>query len=283
MAFLDFISQWYNLSYVVALALAMALFALKLVGLGMSDSDVDADADADVDVDVDHDLDVDLDHDLDVDVDHDVDIDVDHDVAVGGDVDMDVDAGVDADVYADANVDGVADGISTLTAILLFFNVGKVPFVVVLECFLLGFGLTGLFVTEKLVLQAETGGEPFPAGSHLFLYSMPAALLVGVVLSKALSQVWAKILPSVETKAVTRRSLVGHEAVVASVKIDEKNGRATVTDRDGDLHTVFCRTVRGIPPVPKGERVVLVRYVRKGDEYLVRRPTESQPSQSQDS
>jgi hypothetical protein len=217
---LEFLQLPSNLVFVIPLLLGLVLFTLQLVGFGLSGGH---DVDADHDVDVDHDIDVDHD----VDVDHEVD--VDHDVDADHDVDHDLDAG-----------HGFAVG-----DVLRFLNVGRVPFMVVLQSVLLSVGLFGLVASFVLAPR-------LPAGVPLLAATVPIGTIVGLLFSKVLTNFIARMAPTIETKDNRLSKLVGAEVTVESAQVDDKQGRGAWKDAAGHLITVYIRTAPGAPPISKG-------------------------------
>jgi hypothetical protein len=215
---IEFLQQPANLVFVVPLVLGLTLFMLQLVGFGLAsggDHDVDGDGDLDHDVDVGHGVDVDGDH--------------------------DVDAGEhDADGFAFADA-------------LRFLNVGRVPFMVVLQAVLLSFAFFGLVASFALAPR-------LPQGVPLLAVTLPAALVLGVGFSKVLTGLIARAAPAIETKENKLSRLLGAEVQVESAQVDEKQGRASWKDPDGHLITVYIRMAPGAPPLAKGAKARLESF-----------------------
>jgi hypothetical protein len=143
------LGRWENVPFLVPATVGLLFMLLQFVGFGLdqlgAESDVDGDADADADLDgglaaIDHDVDHDLDHDLDQDVDHDVDHDAD---------------GV-AHAHDHHTVEPAGPGL--LAAVLTWFNVGKAPFLVILETLFLAFGIFGVAGTTYLARAEGLAG-----------------------------------------------------------------------------------------------------------------------------
>jgi hypothetical protein len=151
-----------------------------------------------------------------------------------------------------------------VSAVLTWFNVGRAPFMIVLEVLLLGFGVVG--VTGVSALATSGGMRGWPAIALTF----PVALIGGAFLAKVVGGLIAKHLPTFESKGTTSRSLVGTTAEVASAEVTAEGGRASARDAQGDLYTVFCRLAPGLPAAKRGERVLLVAYAPEEDRYTVK-------------
>ena len=53
--------------------------------------------------------------------------------------------------------------------------------------------------------------------------------------------------------------------------VSERIGRVSVYDKFGTLHMLKCCVRKGAEPIPKGQRVVLVKYKRLRNLYVVGR------------
>lgn len=237
---IGFFLKSFNIVFLLPIGLATLFIALQAVGLGLTSFDGDLDLDADLDADIDADVD------LDVDVDADLDVDLDADAEVS------VDAGVEA---------GEA---SMLLHFLSWFHLGKVPMSVLLSVFFYAFGFAGLLATTNLRQSANI--HEF---GKLTMIAVPIALVAGLLFTKLLGGVVGRILPGVETKRSGARMWVGLTAEVVSTQVDSEKGRGLLEDEDGDLHTVFLQLMNAsAEPIPKGQRVKLLRYKAQEGKYL---------------
>ena len=265
--------QWWNLVYVLAFFLALLYALLNAVGLATSEAgadvgmDHDIDADVDAHVDLDHDVDFDHDVSFDHDVDVDAGVDIDHDVDVHVDVDHDVD--LDHDVHLDHDLHAE---LSLLEEALSFFGIGKVPLSVILMTFLITFAIVGWAVNTVLKDVVITPLIFFPI-------SCASAIFCGLAGTKVLASTLGRYLKPVETAAVRRASLVGRIAT-ARLPVTDSFGQATVEDQYGTRHKVVCKVPEGAEPVPRGQSVLLVRFVpdrrrdRRTDGYYLVEPYE---------
>jgi len=168
-----------------------------------------------------------------------------------------------ADGHAhDHHVDPPSQGF--VSAVMTWFNIGRAPFMIVVEAFLLSFGAWGVVGTTVL---ARTQGL---VGRSAVLMTVPAALVLGALTAKILSGFIARNLPTYQSKRTTSRSLVGLAGEVASEEIGEGGGRASVKDAQGDQFVVFCRLAPGVPSVKRGGKVELTEYDAKNDRYVVK-------------
>lgn len=159
-------------------------------------------------------------------------------------MDLDVEADIDADVPD-------AGGSSALHSILGFFGIGTVPFLVVLVAFLTSFGLIGLGI--QYLFSAMTGAY-LPAT----IAAMPA-LVVGSSLSGRIALFFGRLIPAVETDAVSSESFVGRVAEITLGTAKEgEPARARLKDAKGHSHRVLVEPDLPGQSLPQGTRVLLV-------------------------
>jgi hypothetical protein len=80
----------------------------------------------------------------------------------------------------------------------------------------------------------------------------------------------ARYAPPFSTSAIDPRQLVGATAKTV-LPVDDRIGLATLYDKFGTLHMVRCRIAEGGKPIPKGESVVLVKYLPDRQMYVAGR------------
>jgi hypothetical protein len=197
--------------------------------------------------------------------DADVDLDADIDLDAGVDLDADLDAGVDHGVehavgegHPDGPLDGGRDGAATVLNLL---GVGRIPLslLAMTFCFLWGFlGWAGNLLF----------GEIFESEAVAFLPSLALALVGATVLTRTLAAGIGRLIPSVETYAVSHRELVGNLATVRYA-VTERAGTAQLYDERGVLHEVPVRVRPGEDPIPSGHQVVLWNYDAGDNVFLV--------------
>lgn len=248
-----------NIPFVASFLLGVLFTVLSVLGLGQSDADHDLETEAavDHDLDIDHDADFELNHDADLDTGPDHDVDADHDV----DLDHGTDVGAADDHDLDHDVETEAGSTVTLNDILYFFGIGKVPLSILLMTFSYTFGLTGWLVNTAVAGPNGLVGSWFTA-------SLGGALVAGLAAMRFVSSVIAKVMPTRNVSGFTRRQLVGMRGETG-LPVDEHGGRAQVTDPEGTLHQVRCRTVPGGKPLPKGANIIVVKYLAADDLYYV--------------
>ncbi|WP_282606071.1 YqiJ family protein [Pelagibius sp. Alg239-R121] len=161
-----------------------------------------------------------------------------------------VDLDLDADIEADADLpDG--NGPSFLQGVLGFFGIGTVPFLVVLVAFLTSFGLVGL--AEQYLVKALTGTY-LPAT----IASMPA-LILGSSLSGRIALFFGRLIPSVETDAVSSETFVGRVArITVGTAQQGQPAQARLHDQKGHSHVVLVEPDQDHQTLPEGSSVLLV-------------------------
>jgi len=251
--------EWWNLVYVIAFFFALLYAVLNAVGLASHGAGVEHDVG---DASVDHDVGA---H---VDVAHDVDAHVDHDVHVGADhhvPDFHADHAGPAGVAAPAHA-----GPSLLEEALSFFGIGKVPLSIVLMTFLITFAIVGWAANTLLRPVLATPAAFFPI-------SCCAAVALGLGATKLLAGTLGRYLKPIESAALWRGDLVGRIATT-SLSVNATFGTALARDEYGTLHKVTCRVAQGAQCIPKGQTVLLVRFVpvrepgRRASGYYVVEP-----------
>jgi hypothetical protein len=94
-----------------------------------------------------------------------------------------------------------------------------------------------------------------------FPISFVAAVICGVSSVKLLAEKLGRFLKPIESSAIGHAGLSGCVGT-ACLPISSEFGQAFVHDVYGSLHKVTCRVHNGCAPISKGEKILLVRYVR---------------------
>jgi hypothetical protein len=136
-----------------------------------------------------------------------------------------------------------------------------VPLSILLMSFGYAFGVTGWALNT---LAAGPSGE---VGSW-FAASLGGALAAGLTAMRVVSSLIVRVIPTRNVSGFSRRQLIGMRGVVG-LPVDEKGGRAQVTDPEGTRHQVRCRTVPKGRPLPKGTPIIVVKYLPEDDVYYV--------------
>jgi membrane protein implicated in regulation of membrane protease activity len=249
---LNWILAWWNLIFVVPFGLAV-IYLLAYAASGITFGETDAGG-FDGDGEVGHGADAG--HDFAAD--HEVHLDADHDLEAHADVDADADT--DGHAAADAgDHDGVESG--SIRAALTWLGVGRVPLSILLMVLLLAWGATG-FVANQLARDAFAGDW------RILIVSLPAALLVSLLVTRLVVRSIDRWLPLDETTARRRHDLLGLTGI-AMFDIGERFGMLSVRDDRGELHQIPCRVPTGHEPIPKQSTGVLVAFNARERLYHV--------------
>ncbi|MEN8119160.1 MAG: hypothetical protein ABFS35_02390 [Bacteroidota bacterium] len=199
-------------------------------------------------------IEFDVDADVDVDVDVDVDIDVDADLHV--DVDVDSDMHVEADAHVDADTDIGHAGPGIVLQGLMFFNVGRVPFLVLLSFFVIPLWFMSLIVNYYLNVDS--------VGLSL-LFLIPEIIL-SLFIAKFVSTPIAKLFTKIDNKTGKPEDFTGINAIVR-VKVEK--------DRDGQIELVRNDTTVILPArsvasdINPGTEILIIDYIEEKNYYLV--------------
>lgn len=190
----------------------------------------------------------------------DVDLDADIDV----DVDVDVDLEVDADVEVDADAD-VATGItagSILLGGLRFFNLGRVPFMVLMSMFILSLWSLSVYCNHE-------GSWINPNNS----ISIAALLLAPIVIISLFSTklLTMPLVPLFKHGNTFAKPLVINGKVgtlLTSIKGEETGQlKATIDD---SIVTLMVKSDTGAA-IEKGAEVIIIQEDKDGKTYLVQK------------
>jgi len=150
----------------------------------------------------------------------------------------------------DADVDGDLDGHASL---LNWLNVGKLPLLMLIVVFLFSFGLVGLILQQVI---AAVFGRPGP-----WWIAVPLAVAAALPFTRLFGRVVARILPTDETTAVARETLVGRWATIVTGKAEVGSAaQARVRDVHGQAHYVMIEPDDAGEVFEEGAQVIIVRH-----------------------
>ena len=164
---------------------------------------------------------------------------------------------LDADLDVDIEIDG---GVPFHHVLLSWFNLGKVPFLVLVIIFLTAFGLTG-FIAQYLTITLIKINIPS-------LILILADLIFSFYVLHKIGGFVGRIIPSEETSAVSQESFIGRIAVITTGT--SKRGmpaQAKIKDEHGRFHYVMTEPLNDEDEFDQGFQVVIVD--KKGRNYLV--------------
>jgi hypothetical protein len=148
--------------------------------------------------------------------------------------------------------------------VLGFFGVGRVPAMMLWQGFGLSWGAIGFYASRMM----EQGGR---SPSQFVLPAMGCAALGGLIGSKVMAALSARLMPSEESFAMGEEELIGLIGTVV-FPVSPQMGRVHVYDAYGTLHVESARLCPDTTEtLCKGESVVLVDLDRKTGCYLIER------------
>jgi len=213
-----------NIIPTVLLVLILIYWITVIIGVFNIDSfDIDADADVDIDVDVD----------ADVDIDTDVDVDTEVDINAG-------------------------DSILWLNSALSFFNLGKIPLMLLLSFFAMS--LWGISMLMNHYLN----------NSSIFLsliYLIPN-FFVSLFVTKFLSAPFVKVFENSGGKVQNNKSLTGKICKVTLGATHDKMGQAEIMINGSSfIINVFSTEEQFI--LTKGDSCLVIDYLKEKKIYLI--------------
>lgn len=202
------------------------------------------------------DVEVDADADVDVDVDMDVEMDVDADLDANVDVDADLDADVDADMDADTEVS--AEGaLVSMNSVLTFFNLGKVPFMLLLSFFILPLWIISILTNHFL------GNE----SALLALVLLIPNIIVSLIVAKILTTPFAAIYTRMAKNSDESFKYAGKMCTVLMPTNDKKMGQAEIQYKDS-TYRINVLTKEGTT-LEKGDSALVINHIKDKNCYLV--------------
>ncbi len=169
--------------------------------------------------------------------------------------------GFGADLGVDLSLDVDLPEPSAYGRFLDWLGIGRVPYLISIAAFLLGFGIIGLFVqTAQIELFQVALFWPIVA-----VGASAATLPLVRFLNLALGKIWPK---DVETSAVSQDSLIGHEAVVVLGRVTATEpGQIKVRDSNGTTHYALAVADNADEVFDQGAHLLIVS--RRGATYVV--------------
>lgn len=150
---------------------------------------------------------------------------------------------------------------STLAATLAFLGTRDAPLTLVFESLILWWGIIGWIANQYW-------SRLWPNPGHFIWPSMATALAGSLLLTRGTARLIGRFLPKEATAALGKEDL---EAEVGEVvfAVTQESGWVHVYDRYGTLHQVPARTEPEHAPIPRGKKVLLVRYDRQREVFWV--------------
>ena len=188
---------------------------------------------------------------------------------IGGDLSLDADAFGDLGELGDldlADIDGMdlAEGTATVVApggVGNWLGLGKMPMLIWLATLLLGFGLSGIGLQLGLTSLIGSALSPWLVGA-------PAGAF-GIWFARSFGAVFARLLPQVETEALSERSLGRRRGVVTQgTAAKGRPAEVRVMDRYGNAHYLRAEPFAEGEEITQGTEVLVIRD-RRQDAYVL--------------
>lgn len=182
-----------------------------------------------------------------------VDVDADVDIDADADVDLDTDVDTEAEVNAGEGVGSVA----FLNSILVFFNLGKIPFMVWLSFLVIPMWVISILFNHFL-------------GNSSFLLALAALipnLIVSLMVSKVLTTPIAMVFTKMKKNNEDQFKYTGKVCTVLMRATHDKFGQAEI-NRNGNIYRVNVLTYDEVI-LEKGQTALIIEYIPEKKCYLV--------------
>lgn len=184
-------------------------------------------------------------------------------VAVLGIVDIDVlDFDIpDADGSMDVNPDNGLSTPDALAGLMLRYGLAGVPVTIIISLISLFGWLVCYYLVHFLFGIIPDGLLRYLAGIPVLLGSLYVAVLITAVVIKPLRPLFQKV------QQQTVKHVLGQTAIVRTSKVDKDFGEVTL--EDGGAGLILKARATGDSVYSKGERVVLLEYLKENNHYRV--------------
>jgi len=191
-----------------------------------------------------------------------VELDLDaSDIEIGGMPDLD---GIDLEgIELDgAEVDMGASYVAPPAGLAALLGFGRVPVMIWVAAFLLGFGLSGMALQ---LVMTDVFAWPLPTS----LAVIPAAF-AGTWFARSFGALFARLLPKTETEALSERHLGRRKGVVTTGTARRGHpAEVRVMDRYGNTHHIRAEPLRDEDAISQGSEVLVLRAKHDGRYLLV--------------
>lgn len=186
------------------------------------------------------------------------DFDVDTDVDVDADIDVDVDAEVDVDTDVDTDADTGSTGVSPVLALLVFFNLGKVPLMIFMS-----------FLSLFLWMGSILGNHYLGANSLTFaLILLVPNLLIGLFLTKFITAPLKPLFRDVENEFKDNQDMIGKVGTAVYSIDDQQISQIRVPTQNGSPLILRVKATEG-NLIASGKQALLLHYDEEGEFFWV--------------
>ena len=188
-----------------------------------------------------------------------INVDIDAEIDVDAEIDLEVDTDIDTDVDAEAEVnsgEGVGS-VAFLNSILVFFNLGKIPFMVWLSFLVMPMWVISILFNHFL-------------GNASFLLALGALipnLVVSLMVSKVLTTPIAALFTKLKKNDDDQFNYSGKVCTVLMQASHDRFGQAEI-NREGNIYRVNIITSEEVV-LDKGQTALIIEYLPEKKCYLV--------------
>jgi hypothetical protein len=162
--------------------------------------------------------------------------------------------------HGHAQTEHHAESPGLLSRALGLLGIGKVPFMTVFSSFCFVWGFTGIMSNQLI-------GRLIPVPAVFIWPSVGVALVSSLVLTSGLSNVFYRLMPSVESYGTPLEELTGRTGH-ALYEINSQAGAAVVLDDKNNRLQVKCST-ENAQVIPRGAKITLMRYDEETQTFFV--------------
>ncbi len=177
-----------------------------------------------------------------------------------GDIDVDVDADVEVDMDADADIDSDVDthgALISMNSVLTFFNLGRVPFMLLLSFFILPMWIISILTNHIIHNQSL---------AIAFLLLIPNIIL-SLVVSKVLTTPFAVLYTRMSKNNDAGFKYTGKICKIILPASDNRIGQAEI-NHNNSTYRINVQTKEGTQ-IEKGESALVINYIENKKCYLV--------------
>ncbi|WP_430935095.1 hypothetical protein [Saccharicrinis sp. 156] len=173
--------------------------------------------------------------------------------------DIDADADVDIDVDVEADIDmSAADSILWVNSALAFFNLGKIPFMLLLSFFALSLWVISMLMNYHLNNESVL----------LSLVYLIPNVFVSAFITKLITSPFVKLFAKAESDIESNRKLTGKMCLVTLSATHNKMGQAEIKI-EGSSFIINVMSTEEKYSLRKGDSCLVIDYIPEKKIYLI--------------
>lgn len=173
------------------------------------------------------------------------------------DADFETDVEIEVEFESEFNADAEGGAGGWLMEVLSFFNLGKVPFMVFVSALALPMWLIQYTLTEELGL----------VGTWFGLLLLLPTFIASMMIAKFITQPLVGVFDKLNEEGRSKDDLTGKVGEAVTSLDASSLGQIEVVLDDGNF-ILSSKTREGVD-VQKGQRILVIEYVKNEDYYLV--------------